>query len=200
MMRGQRKPGRPFIRKSATRMPAAKARSSKRKTRIGGLAATARLRWLFPKLTSAKKRFGMGVVLATAKREGQATSVHYAVVEEAFEKPGRRPKAALLAKADARSVATMLCGLAHPDRVRVASAIMTGSNTHRLLKASVGLKTGPLYHHVRGLQMAGLVTLAARNLYTLTELGEAVLLTATGLGMQAEGKRSTWKRHLIRSP
>jgi len=152
----------------------------------------------FPKLSNPKKRFGIGITLALVKREGGAADLRYVTLEEAFETPGKRPKAALLAKANAKKVAALMAGLSHPDRYRVASAIMTGSNSHRLLKESVGLKTGPLYHHVRGLQMAGLVTQPSRNFYTLTEIGEAALLVATSLGTKVAQPGSTWKTHTIR--
>lgn len=153
---------------------------------------------LFPKLTQPRKRFGVGVLLALAKREGDTADVRTSMLEEAFESPGRRPKAKILQRADAKNVARLLSGLSHADRIRVASAIMTGANTHRLLKESLGLKTGPLYHHVRGLQMAGMVTLASRNFYVLTELGETALMVATGLGARTERTGSTWKHRVVR--
>lgn len=73
---------------------------------------------------------------------------------------------------------------------------MTGSNTHRLLKESLGLKTGPLYHHLRELQMAGLVDVASRNFYVLTEPGELALYIATGLGAGL-AKAAKWKRRRL---
>src|SRR5262249_34753752 len=117
------------------------------------------LNGLFPRLSQPRKRFGVGVLLAVAKREGDRADIRTSTIEEAFESPGQRPKARILKRADAKNVAQMLSGLSHADRIRVASAILTGANTHRLLKEALGLKTGPLYHHVRGLQMAGMVAL-----------------------------------------
>jgi hypothetical protein len=157
------------------------------KSLAGGIQA-----W-FPKLTNPGKRFGIGVAVGLAKREGGAAELRCTTLEEAFQRPGMRPKTTLLAKADAKRVAAVFAGLAHPDRFRVASAIMTGSNSHRLLKQALGLKTGPLYHHVRGLRLAGLVTQASRNFYTLTELGEAALLIATGLGATSNESMLNWR-------
>jgi hypothetical protein len=148
---------------------------------------------LFPRLSLPRKRFGLGLVLACAQREGGSARLRIARIEEAFETPGRRPKAAVLARADVRSLAGLLTGLAHADRLRVAAAVMTGANTHGLLRESLGLKTGPLYHHVRGLQRAGLLAQAGRNRYELTELGETTLLVATGLGHCLAAGRSGWR-------
>ena len=174
--------------KLAGRRP--RAGSNGAKKRGGGLES------FFPKLAKPRRRFGVGVLLVLAQRQGGNATLRYTSLEEAFEKPGQRPKAAILAKADARKVAEFLSGLAHPDRIRVAAAIMTGSNTHRLLKETLGLKTGPLYHHIRGLQMAGLVTLVSRNFYTLTEQGEAALYVAAGLGAGLT-RQSAWKRRKL---
>ncbi|HUN82696.1 MAG TPA: hypothetical protein VMV81_14420 [Phycisphaerae bacterium] len=167
-----------------------RARSTRAKRPGGGLEA------FFPKLAGTKKRFGVGVLLALAQRQGDEAAVRYAAIEEAFERPGLRPKAALLARADARKISELLTGLAHPDRIRVATAIMTGANTHRLLKESLQLKTGPLYHHLRELQMAGLVGMASRNFYVLTEPGELALYIATGLAAGL-GKAGRWKRRRL---
>lgn len=166
------------------------SRPARRNAPGGGLEA------FFPKLAKPRKRFGVGVLLALAQRQGGDAAVRYAAIEEAFDRPGQRPKAALLAKADAKKVSEVLSGLAHPDRIRVASAIMTGGNTHRLLKQALGLKTGPLYHHIRALQLAGLVAQASRNFYTLTEHGEVALYIATGLGAGL-AKSSSWKRRRL---
>ena len=163
----------------------------RKKSPAGGLS------WLFPKLSNPKRRFGVGVALALAAKDGKTTKLRYAALEAAFERPGQKPKAAVLARADADLLASTLAGLAHVDRIRVASAIMTGSNSHALLKRALGLKTGPLYHHIRGLRMAGLVTLLDRNCYALTELGESALLVATGLGLPMNGSRSFWKRRSL---
>ncbi|MEK6644438.1 MAG: hypothetical protein AABZ08_11065 [Planctomycetota bacterium] len=133
---------------------------------------------LFPKLARSGNRFGIGVLVARAVRDGGAPTLKTVRLEEAFAKPGLRPRTALIGRLNPKKASTILTGMAHPDRIRVAAAIMTGSNTHKLLKESLKLAAGPLYHHLRALQMANLVALASRNFYVLTELGETILLIA----------------------
>ncbi|MBN2563066.1 MAG: winged helix-turn-helix transcriptional regulator [Phycisphaerae bacterium] len=141
----------------------------------------------------ADKRFGIGVMLAVMERQGDTGDIQYARVERFSAKPAQRPKTTLLAKANAAQLAKLLTGLAHADRIRIARAVTTGANTHRQLSETVGLKTGPLYHHVRELERAGLLTLLSRNTYGLTDLGRLTLMITTILGTwQAEG-RSPWR-------
>jgi hypothetical protein len=133
---------------------------------------------LFPKLARPHNRFGLGVVVARAVRDGEAPTLMTVRLEEAFAKPGLRPRAALVGRIDPKQASAILSGLAHPDRIRVAAAIMTGSNTHKRLKETLNLAAGPLYHHLRALQMAHLVALASRNFYVLTDCGQTMLLIA----------------------
>lgn len=87
----------------------------------------------------------------------------------------------------------MLTGLSHPDRIRVARAILAGACTHRELAKALGLKTGPLYHHLRELERAGLLVIAGRNRYDLTDFGRVCALATAVLGAwRGEGK-TPWR-------
>ena len=149
---------------------------------------------LFPQLAGGTKRFGLGVLLAVAEQQGASADVRFTRAESFFAKPARRPKATLLAKADPGEVAKLLGGIAHQDRIRIAGAILAGANTHKLLEEAVGLKAGPLYHHIRSLERAGLLETVSRNVYGLTELGRVALLVATALGNAVAKGRSGWRK------
>lgn len=133
---------------------------------------------LFPKLTKATNRFGLGIAIVRAVRDGGPPKHKVTTLEEAYQKPAMRPRAALTARIEAAKIAGHLGGLAHPDRIRLAIAIMTGADTHMKLRTETQLAAGPLYHHLRAMQLAGLVHQPSRNFYTLTEPGETLLLIA----------------------
>lgn len=148
-------------------------------------------RGLFPKLTRGRRRFGLGVTITIARREGAEWRVEQACREQAMTQPGGRPKARFLDAIDAKSVASLLVGLAHGERIRLVRSIATGDNTHARLKAATQLQAGPLYHHLRELERAGIVERAARSFYVLTDAGERLLLLLATLG--GRNGPSVWK-------
>jgi hypothetical protein len=137
-----------------------------------------------------RKKFGVAVAIAVTEHDVTGDVVRWARMEQSAAKPGRRPKAAFLDKTAAEAIAHLFAGLAHPDRVRLARAILVGSNSHKQLSEAVGLKTGPLYHHVRELERAGLLSIVSRNLYALTDAGRIALFVGTVLGVHMQGGRS----------
>ena len=164
--------------------------------RNGSASATAET--FFPELSKTKHRFGLGVLLAVFERQGAEAELGFARVGRFYPTPGQRPKETVLGAADAGYVARMLAGLAHPDRIRILRAILQGAATHHSLHKAVKLKTGPLYHHLRALERAGVLTMATRNAYELTERGRIALLVTNSLGAVFAGKRIAWsKRRLI---
>ena len=181
----------PVSKKTATRRKAVRRRTSKEDDMLKGL---------FPAVLNDKRRFGVGVLLAVIERQGDYGDIRFARVEQFSERPAQRPKTTLLAKAEPADVARMLVGLAHADRLRIARAIMTGANTHQLISEAVGLKTGPLYHHLRELQRARLLITVSRNRYDLSELGRAALLVTAILGTWDKKGRSTWRRSKLTPP
>jgi len=165
--------------------------------RKGGRVARMDASALFPTLSSSAHRYGLAIVLAIAERQGEDAQLEVARLERFAAKPGRGPKSAFVQLADAAGIAKTLAGLAHPDRVRIGRAILLGSHTHQLLREAVGIKTGPLYHHLRALERAGLITMADRNQYGLTRMGRAAILTSTSLAAAGNGGSGSWEsRHL----
>ena len=153
---------------------------------------------LFPQASQHRQRFGVGVVLAVAERQGDEGEIRYARLERFSSRPAQRPKAALLSVTDPTDMAKILTGLAHADRIRLAGAVMGGANTHHLLSKAVGLKTGPLYHHLRELERSGLLATVSRNRYELTELGRvALLITVVMASFCGEG-HSPWRTKRLR--
>lgn len=149
---------------------------------------------LFPEVAKKNSRFGTGVLLAVMERQGTEAELGFARVGKFNPKPGQRPKATVLGAVDAGNVAKMLAGLAHPDRIRILRAILEGAATHFALHKAVGLKTGPLYHHLRALERSGVLTMATRNAYELTELGRITLLVTHTLGTVFTEKGRSWTK------
>ncbi|MFO0973719.1 MAG: helix-turn-helix domain-containing protein [Phycisphaerae bacterium] len=75
-----------------------------------------------------------------------------------------------------RPATRIVAGLSHPRRLAVCRAIAAGADSHRLLSRALGLATGPLYHHIRALERAGVIAIARRNQYELTPAGRRILL------------------------
>jgi DNA-binding HxlR family transcriptional regulator len=136
---------------------------------------------MFPELARSSARFGRAVLVATARREGGRTDLRVLRLSRFFATPARRPTRQLLDQICDESAARMIGGFGHRDRLRIAKAIWNGADTHGALAEEVGIKTGPLYHHLRSLERAGLVDLGARNCYRLTEAGETILLALAAL-------------------
>ena len=53
-----------------------------------------------------------------------------------------------------------------------------GGATYADLKAATQLQPGPLYHHINGLRLAGLIGPKTRGRYVLTEMGVQAALAA----------------------
>lgn len=144
-----------------------------------GSGGSAKASTLFPRLGEHGARFGVGVLVAVAEVAGRKPEVRQSR-REAFESaPGRRPRERLLRTVDVAELARALGGLAHAQRVRIACAILSGANTHHGLEKATGLRPGPLYHHLRALERAGLLTCVDRNRYDLSGRGRDLLLVAT---------------------
>jgi DNA-binding HxlR family transcriptional regulator len=94
-------------------------------------------------------------------------------------RPGGRPREQLLNAVAPSDLARMLAGFGNPSRVRVARAVLSGANTHHALSQAVGLRTGPLYHHLRELERSGLLMRVDRNRYDLSRRGRDLLLVCT---------------------
>jgi DNA-binding HxlR family transcriptional regulator len=172
-----------------------KSRKSAGKRRSPGRAARRKsaAAWsgLFPGLKKSSSRFGVGVFIAVAEAWGNGPQVR-AVRRESFSaQPGNRPRERLLAGVTERNLARMLGGFAHPERIRIARAILTGSSTHHDLSKALTLRPGPLYHHLRALERAGCLEIAERNRYVLTSRGMDILLVLTAATTFGQRRKSS---------
>ncbi len=192
-----------------TPSPAAKRRPPKKKPRTrkrasqtpkpGRTPSNDILKQLFPLAAQPDRRFGVGVLIAMVTQEGTAGELQYVRAQRFATRPGLRPKAAVLALAAPKHIARLMAGFAHPDRVLITQAVISGANTHHALSEALGLKTGPLYHHIRALERAGILRTPGRNMYELTELGRVALFAATLLaGWDRPGKK-IWHVRQLRS-
>jgi hypothetical protein len=74
--------------------------------------------------------------------------------------------AAELLDADAGGLARVLAALAHPARVTLTRALLAAPRTSQELQSLIGASSaGPLYHHLKGMVAAGLVTQSGRSRY-----------------------------------
>lgn len=152
---------------------------------------------LFPKLAAAPKEGGQGAYLTFATREKNRLQLQYARFET-INPPGKN-KQTPTAREPAK-LARLLHGLAHADRLRMMEALYQGARTHQDLKEIVGLQAGPLYHHMRELERAGLAESVNRNDYQITETGRIAMLLASGLEMLAAdtGRKTPWQTKCLR--
>jgi predicted transcriptional regulator len=70
-----------------------------------------------------------------------------------------------------RQVADLAAGFAHPQRVLLLRTLMEGATRYSELRAALGAKAGPLYHHIRQLRLCGLLEAGPRDTYHLTLRG-----------------------------
>ena len=169
--------------------PGKRARESSRPRRSESAQA------LFPRLDGPGGRYGVGVLLAIAEGSGSHCEIRFCRRETTSARPARRPRSRFLERLEPDRAARMLTGLAHADRIRIARAIMTGWNTHARLREELGLKVGPLYHHLRELERAGLLVHMPRKGYALTALGRDLLYVVCGLEVvgEAPGRSRAWR-------
>jgi len=180
---------RPEKAKKATAVP------SPRRPGGGGARRASRLPPLaecVPTLLGRDIAYGTAVIVALADRHDEEVRLNHVIMEEVVQRPGAAPKRPILDRADSADLARLLGGLSHPDRIRIAKLILGGASSHRQLSAAAKLRTGPLYHHLRGLEHAGILAKASRNLYTITQKGRVVLFVAAALAGFGSGRRSPW--------
>ena len=92
-------------------------------------------------------------------------------------------------------LANVLRGLGHADRLAIMAELMCGPRTHQMLHEATGLKPGPLYHHIRELQRAGLIEAPKRNQYMPTSCGRTIFAIASGIERCLTNKlaRGPWR-------
>jgi hypothetical protein len=79
------------------------------------------------------------------------------------------------------SLARSIGGLAHPVRIELFKALLTGPKESSVLLDIAGLNTtGQLYHHLTAMADVGLVERRSRNLWSAQNLGAFALLITAG--------------------
>ena len=86
------------------------------------------------------------------------------------------PRGAQLGK-----LAETLAAAGHSHRLRILNALANGHADHQRLNQVTCLAPGPLYYHLRELQLSGLVQRSNRNVYELTRKGTTVTQTVLAL-------------------
>lgn len=199
---GKAPAGRLRDRKPCSAGPA-RRRPPPKKERAAHWIATA-----IPMIADARKPYGLGVVVGLAfKSEGIARCL-IGAWSDFTRQPGGRHTASLIESLPAGCASRLAASLAHPDRVRILCAILSGASTHKDLSGRVGLKAGPLYHHLRAIERGGLVRLSARNAYQVTEAGRIAVVLVTLAAAYSEGacwKAAEWRsvrapRYISRAP
>ncbi len=75
-----------------------------------------------------------------------------------------------------------LAAVGHVQRIKLMRKLLEGPATYQALQRVTKLKTGPLYHHINQLRLAGLILPKQRDLYELTRGGRNLILVAVVLG------------------
>lgn len=79
-------------------------------------------------------------------------------------------------------VAETLAALGSMHRLRIINLLLLGTASYRALVKATGLLAGPMYHHLRHLELAGLLESKQRNEYALTRRGKRIGAVARALG------------------
>ncbi|RME40954.1 MAG: ArsR family transcriptional regulator [Planctomycetota bacterium] len=88
------------------------------------------------------------------------------------------------------AVCRVLAAVGHPQRARILAKLLEGPATYRVLQDATRLAAGPLYHHIRELREAGLLTPKQRDRYALTRGGRnAILLVLAGGRLLTDRRR-----------
>jgi Mn-dependent DtxR family transcriptional regulator len=171
--RRQPKAGKKTAQNKRTRGDDTTRRSGQTRSRAGRGLAT-----LFPKVARNPRLFGLAGVCGLVECDGTKPIITVERREELFTKPAKRPRERFLSAASDERIAKLCNAMGNPRRVAMLKAIFIGAGSYAQLAETLGLKAGPLYHHVRELRLAGLLELAQRDTYRLTEYGKYALLLA----------------------
>ncbi len=105
--------------------------------------------------------------------------------DTAFKTGPLSVSAAQIAAATDEAAAQLGYALSSPQKVGLLRALLGHeSEGAAALGAAAGLSTGSLYHHLRDLMHAGLLTQAGRSRYAITPQGQRVLLVLLALTVE----------------
>lgn len=150
------------------------------------------LTW-FPELGRASVCFGVGVAIAIAEAAGDRPRVRIHRRSSFSGKAGDRHRQRLFETVQDSDLSKFLAAFGQRRRLQISRAILSGANTHHELARVSGLAPGPLYHHIKTLERAGMLVMVERNRYDLTAFGRDLLLVATIL--IASAKRRNERGH-----
>ncbi len=140
-------------------------------------------------------RYGVGVVVGILECDGGDGILHVGQLTCFSRRPARPLRTPAVHPAMPAAVARVLAGLAHPDRVRIAQAMLRGADSHLALAKMVGLKAGPLYHHLKELERAGLISREHRNHYGLTQAGRILVHLTPLVSKAGDTKVRHWRTY-----
>jgi DNA-binding HxlR family transcriptional regulator len=143
--------------------------------------------------------FGRAAVLTVAHRDGKRVRRSAGRVDAGVKPGGRTRSPELLAARvgdrllrgfDPQRLAAVLTGVGHAQRLAILAELLRGPGTYQQLVKATGQASGPLYHHVNKLRLAGMVRPAARDLYELTPRGEDLVLALMAVDRMFGRRRS----------
>ncbi len=120
-------------------------------------------------------------MLALVEAQGRDRRIRVGGVKRLYRRPAQRPRHKLVEEVTDEAIAKLLSAFAHPQRVAIIKAIFAGAGRYAELREKVGLKAGPMYHHLRELRLAGVLADGPRDVYRLTAAGSDALLVACSL-------------------
>lgn len=138
-------------------------------------------------------RYGIGALIAIAEAGGGKPVVQVIRRGSFSAAPAGRHRQRLLEAVADGELARVIGGLGQRQRIRIGRAILAGANTHHTLARASGLAPGPLYHHLRSLERAGLLRFVERNRYDLTRLGRDLFLIVSVVCGKGQRRRDALK-------
>ncbi|MBN1344789.1 MAG: winged helix-turn-helix transcriptional regulator [Phycisphaerae bacterium] len=134
--------------------------------------------------------YGVATMVAIVETQGRERQVRVGGLKRLYRRPAQRPRHKLVEETPDEALAKLLCAFAHPQRVAIIKAIFTGAGTYADLRERVGLKAGPMYHHLRELKLAGVLADGPRDVYRLTRQGKDALILACSLATLHDRNRA----------
>ncbi len=139
-------------------------------------------------MRAGEKWYGVATMVAIVEAEGPDRRVQVGGLRRLYRRPAQRPRHKLVDTVPDEALAKLLSGFGHPQRVAIAKAIFTGAGRYADLRERVGLKAGPMYHHLRELRLAGVLADGPRDVYRLTPQGRDALILACSLASLRPGR------------
>ncbi len=95
----------------------------------------------------------------------------------------------LRSKATLKAMGRTLDAMGHSVRLAILSKLFTGPATYQSLCKATQQRSGPLYHHVHQLRIAGMIRPKERDLYEITRGGRNSLLIGYAISKLSRDRR-----------